>query len=145
MRGRGFEPHTKRMLNAGNLTPTTQHGRQEPTLLTPACNQIRLDFFHPQHTCAIPNGVGLLLSRILHAPFATGWDGANISLIKVRGKWVHTTLHTYFQLAGLLINFTNLVEYLLVHDAGVRTRALSLRAGALEWCARVNRTRDRSL
>ena len=33
-------------------TPTIQHGRQEPTLPAPDCNQVRMFFFCPQHTCA---------------------------------------------------------------------------------------------
>ena len=83
----GSNPHTERMLNAGNGLQLLNMDRQEPTLPAPVCNQIRLDFFHPQHTCAIPVGGGLLLSRMSHAPFATRWDGATISLLRVRGKF----------------------------------------------------------
>ena len=61
MRGRGFEPHTKRMLNAGNGLQLLNMGRQEPTLPVPDCNQVSLEFYIPQHTCATPDGVGLLL------------------------------------------------------------------------------------
>ena len=74
-------------------------------------------------------------------PLPRGGTGL-LLLFKGQGKGGSLlTLRTYSQLAGLLINFTGLVKYLLMHDAGSRTRALSLRAGT--WCARVNRTRDR--
>ena len=40
----------------------------------------------PWHQRKTPNRVGLLLSHILHAPFATRWDGANRYILWVRGK-----------------------------------------------------------
>ena len=78
MRGRGFEPHTERMLNAGNDgLQLLNMGSQEPTLPVPDCNQISPEFYIPQHTCATklamerycreyrmpspPQGTGLLI------------------------------------------------------------------------------------
>ena len=41
-------------------TPTTvlNMGRQEPTLPVPDCNQISLEFYIPQHTCATKLALG---------------------------------------------------------------------------------------
>ena len=75
MRDLGFEPHTEQMLNAGNGLQLLNMGRQEPTLPVPDCNQISLEFYIPQHTCAAPNGGELLLSAYCMHPLPTGGTG----------------------------------------------------------------------
>ena len=60
--------------------------RQETTLPVLPGTHIQADFNIPQHTYARRLGMGRLLSRILHEPFATRLYGANISLLRVRGK-----------------------------------------------------------
>ena len=70
-------------------------------------------------------GMGLFLTRMSHAHFATRWDGANLSLLRVRGKlsvlpyaptpqqWDLATAegYSYSYIAGLLINFTAPEKY----------------------------------
>ena len=90
MRGWGFEPHTERMLNAGHGLQLLNMERQEPIFLLQTDEHSLISqaesewiFYVPQHTCAGHDSGGLLLSHILHAPFATRWYGTNHLLLRL--------------------------------------------------------------
>ena len=55
MRGRGFEPHTKRMLNAGNGLQPLNMKRQEITILLQIRTHLRFGFLRS----TAPRGAGI--------------------------------------------------------------------------------------
>ena len=124
------------------LEPSSQRRTTEPTLLlhpdqhptAEACGNrdgfflspprlkpcgYRDGFFSTAHVCGT-NWRGVvtdLVYRIHPAP--PGQDGA-VYLLRGRGKRITTTLCTYSHIAGLLINFTALEEYMM-HGGQIRT------------------------
>ena len=95
MRGRGFEPHTERMLNAGNGLQLLNMDRQEPTLPAPACNQIRLDFFVHSTRVRFQMAGERYCRGYRMRPLPTGGTGL-LLLFKGQGKGGSSlTLRTY--------------------------------------------------
>ena len=137
MRGRGFEPHTERMLNAGNGLQLLNMERQEPIFLLQTDEHSLISqaesewiFYVPQHTCAGHDSGGLLLSHISHAPFATRWYGTNHLYIKVwysRIRTTHTSTHSGSPSHPML-------QSLDVRCRGSNPGSLSLRAKTLKRC-----------
>ena len=88
MRGRGFEPRTEQMLNAGNgPTPTSQHETTENHY--PAPNQNPSSIWILRSTA--PRGAGMCSRGTVTVAYIAcnlckGRDGANMSLLRVRGK-----------------------------------------------------------
>ena len=67
MRGRGFKPHTERMLNTGNGLQLLNMERQEPTLPAPDCNQSEWILRSTAHVCD-SNWRGVVNDRVYRMP-----------------------------------------------------------------------------
>ena len=90
MRGRGFEPHTKRMLNAGHGLQLLNMERQEPIFLhqtdaqQPNCSScIRMDFtFHSTRVRAMIAGDCYCLIYRMY-PLLPGGTGQTIYILRL--------------------------------------------------------------
>ena len=143
MRCRGFEPHTERMLNAGNGLQLLNMDRQEPTLPASNCNHIRMNFtIHSTLVQLQLAGERYCLAYRMH-PLRTGVTGQTIYILRFRGKqdpYYPTHLLDSHEVVGLRAAYPTL-KSILMHDAGIRTRALSLRADTLKRCIDYGNTR----
>ena len=93
--GRGFESPYRANAQCRERTPTTQHGRQEPTLPAPACNQIRLDFFVHSTRVRFQMAGERYCRGYRMRPLPTGGTGL-LLLFKGQGKGGSSlTLRTY--------------------------------------------------
>ena len=106
---------------------STWNGRNPLFLLQTVTNQN--GFYVPQHTCATPTGVGSLMTAYIACLLCQHRVRGKPFIIKVgesRIRTTHTPTHSGSPSHPML--------QVLMHDAGVRTRALSLRVDTLKRC-----------